>query len=45
MSDSVMDNGVPLLLKKLDQLLFGADVARDAPVNLSEEANYRSLLV
>src|SRR5262245_34157353 len=37
--DGAMDDGLPLLLQQLDQLLFGADVALDPAVHVTEEIN------
>ena len=35
----LVDNGLLLFLQQLDQLLFGADVAPDAPVGVVEIAD------
>ena len=35
----LVDKGLLLLLQQLDQLLFGVDVAPDAPVGVVEEEN------
>ncbi|OPY55599.1 MAG: hypothetical protein A4E51_00731 [Methanosaeta sp. PtaU1.Bin055] len=40
---SVVDNDLLLLLQQLDKLLFKANVASDAPVDMVEEANDRNL--
>ncbi|WP_245618570.1 hypothetical protein [Methanogenium cariaci] len=37
--DSLMDDGLLLLLQELDQLLFGVDGAPDAVVGVVEEAD------
>ncbi len=40
-----MDDGLLLLLQQLDQLLLGADVAPDPPVDVVEEADDGGLFV
>jgi hypothetical protein len=42
--DCVVDDGLLLLLKQLDQLLLGSDVAPDSAVGVGEEADEGGLL-